>query len=1007
MPCNVLEEIYFEIDFSHQNVSLEGFEITGNGTNYGSFAYTDLPVLIGPFPGDGSQYVEFVITDLIDQLCFGAIEIGFIDCDDICHLFDLTVAPGACTGNNTYLAQIDFEYQGVSGIGFDLFINGEQHDFYGYDDLPLTLLEFPSSGTGFDTVTVCENENPSCCTTLIFASPLCECSIYDLGYQNLGCVTDSTFNISVEFFTENMPGDQVDVHLDGVLIGSYNINSLPFTIPIHEGSGVATLTVCASELNNCCAELTIELINCESPVCQIWDLVAETGDCTSDSTYVLHVDFNSQNLSVDSVTITANGVFVGQYPVPAEFITIEHFPYFDTTHTEITVCAVGEPDCCDVYVFETADCALFGHCNIWDLVAENGDCTSDSTYILHFNFNSQNLSVDSVTLTANGTFIGQYQVPPGFITVEHFPAFDTTLTEITVCAVGEPDCCDVYVLETPDCSSFGQCHIWDLVAENADCTSDTTYILHVNFNSENLSIDSVVVTGNGNYVGQYQVTGGNIIISNFPIFETNLTLLTVCAVGEPDCCDEYEFETPNCEGGGICNLYDLVADPDTCNSDSAYVLFIHYASINLHSDSVIVTGNGEYVGQFPHHPEGFNIENFPAFSTEYTVITVCSAADPDCCDVFEFATPDCGQGFDCLLFDLVAEVGDCASDSTYLLDISFQHNNLPTDSVDIYSNGILVGQYMVHPDFIRIENFPKSEVSETTITVCAVGAPDCCDSYTFDTPFCTNDCVIYNVAVDVLDCNSDSTFAVVIDFDYQNIQAGGFDVYSANGYLGFYNTNQVPVEIAHYPANASGLYVVTICENENTECCVSFEFEGPVCGKGGCSITNVEYGLTPCDSAGNFYFIFDFNFQNTGIEGLHVTGNGNDYGIFSYDDLPVQIGPFETNNVFYEFQIADAQNPDCAIAIEPGVVQCMSVSTITIPHDDYFQVFNNGTLPGIYAKKDITLSLYNVNGKNVINQYEVATDEIFELRDQPNGLYIGILHYGQYTWPIKLVKSGH
>ena len=48
--------------------------------------------------GDGSQYFEFVVTDLVNPLCFEAVELGFIDCDTICELTNLVVETGACTG---------------------------------------------------------------------------------------------------------------------------------------------------------------------------------------------------------------------------------------------------------------------------------------------------------------------------------------------------------------------------------------------------------------------------------------------------------------------------------------------------------------------------------------------------------------------------------------------------------------------------------------------------------------------------------------------------------------------------------------------------------------------------------------------------------------------------------------------------------------------------------------------------------------------------------------------
>ena len=177
-------------------------------------------------------------------------------------------------------------------------------------------------------------------------------------------------------------------------------------------------------------------------------------------------------------------------------------------------------------------------------------------------------------------------------------------------------------------------------------------------------------------------------------------------------------------------------------------------------------------------------------------------------------------------------------------------------------------------------------------------------------------------------------------------------------------------------------------------------------GTGGCEIANLTYTLTECDSSGNFLFILDFDFQNTGNEGFHVQGNGNNYGNFSYDNVPVQIGPFPSDDTEYEFVVIDNGHPDCSASIVPGNVNC-TVATEPVDYDAYFQVFNNGSIPGIYAKKNIRLSLFNSNGKMVFNQISLSAEDRFELSKQAPGLYIGTISFGDYSWPVKLVKSGY
>ena len=638
-PCNDDDEIFIEIDFDYQNQSSEGFEISGNGENYGEYAYEDLPVLVGPFVGDGSQYFEFVVTDLDNPLCFDAVELGFIDCDTICELTNLSVVVGECSGNNTYVATIDFDFQGVSGVGFDLNINGEYFGLFSYDDLPLTIEEFPSAGTGMDTISVCENDNENCCASLIFDSPDCACNIYDANVEYLECTTDSSFQVALEYFYENLPDEFVDIYLDGVFLGFYNVSENPLILDIPEGDGTAVLSVCANDLESCCDEVTIELMNCELPECSIYDLLVETGDCTSDTTYVLDIVFETENNSVDSINVYANGDLIGLYEIQPEFNRIENFPILGTDSTTLIVCAQNDPECCDTILYETPDCSLFGQCHFTDLVAEFDACDSDTTFILHVDFNAHNLPVDSVIISANGEALGQYEVTDNFIAIENVPVYGTDLTTITVCGVGAPDCCAEVQIETPDCSNFGECNITELVAEFHECDSDTTYILHVDFNSQNLPADSVIITGNGEFIGQYEVTDELISISGFPVFETDNTTVSVCAVGAPDCCAVYEFETPVCDGSGDCDIWDLVAEFHECDSDTTYILHVDFNSENLPTDSVIITGNGEFIGQYEVTDEFISISGFPVFETDNTTITVCAVGAPDCCADVEFETP--------------------------------------------------------------------------------------------------------------------------------------------------------------------------------------------------------------------------------------------------------------------------------------------------------------------------------------------------------------------------------
>ncbi|MDQ3015246.1 MAG: T9SS type A sorting domain-containing protein [Bacteroidota bacterium] len=1000
-PCTGDGLFSVVLDFDYTNVGSNGFTVSGNGTMYGTFEYEDLPIVIDSFDGSGSQFLEFVVADSQDEFCFAALEIGTLGCDDICDIFELTAEPGACTGNNTYIVEVDFGFENVSGNSFDLFANGEFYGFYLYADLPLTLLEFPGSGEGHDTIHVSDNDHPDCGAQIVFEAPSCECSIFDLSFQSIGCTTDSTFGVEVEFFYENLPGEFVDIFFDGVFQGFYNVNEIPILINLHEGSGTGVLQVCANDLNSCCATVAVELDSCEQAACHITDLFAEPGNCNSNESFVLDITFDTLNVTTDSVLIMANDSSLGKFLITPGFIRIINFPVYAGPITHLTVCSVGSTDCCDTFDFVTPDCDP-NNCEIYDLILVAGDCTSDSTYSVVIEYNSDNIAGDSVIVIANGTLLDTFVAPDDRIEIENFPQLETNQTIITVCSVANPDCCDTYEFETQHCGIQNECGIDIGFVEFGQCFEDSTYILEVHFAFENLPTDSVIINSGDIVLGTYHVNEGQIIIEHFSWTITNLSVIRICAQGNENCCDVLEFETPDCDPTG-CTISELIALLGECNEDSTFVLTLNFEFANLPTDSVVVDANGLIIGTYHVNEGHIIIADFPVFETNLTELHVCAQENADCCDVIFFETP-CGTG--CHLFDLFAEIGECTSDTSYLVDIVFQTNNFPGDSVSITANDLSLGNYLITPNFIRIENFTLLPGETTLITVCATNAPDCCDTYAIENPSCAGECNIFDLVVDVQDCNSDSTFGAIINFDWINVDAGGFDVYSGQGYLGFFNFDQIPILINEFPVNETGNYFLSVCESDNTQCCESIEFEGPVCIDI-CDINDMTYSITPCDSAGLFYFHLDFNFQHVGAEGFNVVGNGNQYGNFSYEDLPITLGPFQNGNTVFEFLVTDASNPTCFGLLVPGIVDCTTVATEEIEHIDIFEIFNNGSFPGIYAKQDISLTLFNANGKIISRSQFVPANSYFEMPDVSGGLYVATISYNGKLWPVKLIKASN
>lgn len=238
----------------------------------------------------------------------------------------------------------------------------------------------------------------------------------------------------------------------------------------------------------------------------------------------------------------------------------------------------------------------------------------------------------------------------------------------------------------------------------------------------------------------------------------------------------------------------------------------------------------------------------------------------------------------------------------------------------------------------------------------------------------SNDCELFNLEWTFnydndgnIECDGEF-FAVTIDFDYENVNTAGFDL-SYNGvFYSFNSYNDLPLTISLPAENSWGW--LQICDNDNSDCCLSFDFVAPcyeensdcidesqidetigcaeiwapVCGCDGvtysneceaqyyggvtswtegeceqnndCEIWDVFAEAWECDSLGYFYVDIAFQSNNTG-EQFQIVGNGMNYGTFSYGSPYYTIGPIASNNSsMYELIIQDLEDSNCSAYTE-------------------------------------------------------------------------------------------
>ncbi len=235
------------------------------------------------------------------------------------------------------------------------------------------------------------------------------------------------------------------------------------------------------------------------------------------------------------------------------------------------------------------------------------------------------------------------------------------------------------------------CEIEDLTIVKGDCTSDSTYILTLDFKVVNTVADSFVLNlRNNEKISVYRVNQLPLKIKHFPKLGKDYDDVKVCMLGEKECCKEIEFKSPNCDDDP-CEIYDLVADVGKCNTDSTYNLWIdfevenagkEYFELYNRKNKLIRTSK---ISQLP-----LKLENFKRSGKDYDYLKVCINDNENYCKEIEFKPPKCG----CKLTELELTAGDCTSDSTYKLTTDFEYKNVKNYYFEVFvRNNKRVGYY--------------------------------------------------------------------------------------------------------------------------------------------------------------------------------------------------------------------------------------------------------------------------------------------------------------------------
>ncbi len=1001
-PC-ILEELQIEVldcDSTNSTFSVivdfdfaftsDSFTLSGNGVTYGTYAYADLPIDIGPLAGDAVTEYEFVVTDKISPNCSTFKEIGTVDCLPECGFEALEVTNIFCNSDGTFDFKVNFDPQNTQGFGFDLYLDGELFNFFEYSNLPITIEHYEVQDN-FLSVFVCDNDNPDCCSNEeFFQFPDCEpCDIRDLVLEAHPCDGDG-FLVDIDFINENT-SDSFQVFVNDILVGTFSYDDLFVTVGPFPGDGMTTYNFKIKDLASpdCYAEAHLDPIACS--VCEITDFLIDDFECESvGDSYQGFVVFEYENTS-DSFNLFQDGDIIGTFAYADLPIFIDGIEGNPGNVSEFKVCDKDHPDCCsNIWEVTLQDCTP---CDIRDLIVEALPCDGDS-FLVDLDFINENTS-DSFQVYVNDILNGTFSYDDLFITIGPFPGDGTTSFHFIVKDLEEPDCFTEADLDPIDCNS---CEITDFLLDEFECESTgDNYQGFIEFEFQNTS-DSFNLYQGGDIIGTFAYADLPIFIDGIEGNPGSISEFKVCDKDYPDCCSNiWEVELPDCMPMGDCEISNFVVEP-FCEDGIPY--------LELSFDGQFTSDSFEIrscftIGTFAYGQSSYIIEITPeledcALFGSFIPIGVYDQEDINGCFALNFfVLPDCAVP-ECMISNLTLTPLDCQdSEFNVLLDFDFQNTS---DSFAVLGNGQIFGVFSYDDLPVEIGPLLGDGVTVYEFGVIDLGDFGCAASAEVGPVDC-DPCDISNLQTSFF-CEGDTTY-IEFSFDFDNTSDSfivsscellGTFAYGASSY-----TVAIPPDFLGCAGGGTTIPFGINDQGAGITCFLLEFLELPDCPNE-CSIYDIETTILDCVPDQEFYLEVDFQTNNVGNLGFLAFVNGNLFGSFAYNSLPITIGPFNPDGTtFYDVTILDLEDPFCFGFKEVGTVECETceLDDLTATYecndngtydatinfvasgvqDPNFDLFVNDSLIGFFAFDSLPITLDSLFFDTATVQWKVCEND--------------------------------
>lgn len=754
MPCDSRGNFYVSLDFDH-SFTVQKFQVTGNGRNYGYFDYSSLPLTIGPLKADCITSYEFAIRDSASTTCFLYKNIGKNCCTDFCKVRILNPVVGTCTG---FDYNLKFNLQSFASSGwYDFYYDGKKTTSLSKSEIPVVVPHLMSSPVStFHSVSVCTSNDKVCCDTLVYSNP-CVCNINHLKADVTDCdMGKKLFNVMINF-DHTATSDSFKVGGNSMNYGTFAYKDLPVTIKnlaMHPNRSYEILVLDKADAF-CFGSYVLGVVDTCKYNCNISNVKIAPLFC-NDSTLIIGMELKVTNPGVSGLTLWADGKNSGAFQYEEKEFLIELPKKTCGDSYAIQVTDKIKSSCAASLVYKAESCCKLA-CKISD-VEISEVCNDNGLEYLDVRFMFQG-NTDSFLITINDTFARTFSYAALPIRLSNVDQLGKDL-KIKI-RDKKSDVCEAQILYKVKCEKKLPCSITNFDIKPAVCDSNRNFKADFTFKAVNQLSSQFLLSINEGKPDTFVY--GQSQYSSKLLFGDCLTKYRFSISDSKDSMCKATFTFPDnicCEIP--CKISDLEVS-EVCNDNGLAYLNLAF-KYQGNADSFLISINDTFVLQANHKALPLKLYNLDHLGKDIR-ISIRDQKNNNCLAQTHY-TISCVKKLPCKLSQLFVKPAACDITEHFRSDFSFKSENPVSSQFVLIVNS---GQ----PDTFSYESLAYSTKllsgdCKTKYSFLIKDTKDslCSTTFEFTDSICCRSCKLSEPEVTYLPCIN-GKYGVKINFNFK------------------------------------------------------------------------------------------------------------------------------------------------------------------------------------------------------------------------------------------------